>query len=404
MTRNLKIGLSIRLFTPNTGGLQLHAERLVEGLAGLGYSVRVLTKSITTVPNNSFWFCDPPHDQAPQDVAILRRRVGSLPMLWLAHKFCGRKATRPLGVELYCAAYMPSAWSCLNNSQLVHHVGQGSEMIGFVAEKVARRAGVPFLVQPTIHPGHWGDSELDFLLYQRADRLLAHTDYEREYFRDKGIRMPIDVVGNGIDDRHDGEGVRFREKHGLHGPMILFLGRKDPDKGYASLREAHGLMRERATLVCAGPEPRGILPLPKAGWPVLELGFLSEEEKHDALSACDIFCVPSIGESFGLVYMEAGRYRKPIVCRPIPVLEELLQGAADFVGERVGQCGGRLDAEELAGTLDALIKDANRRERLGEVAFEKSEKFLWPRVAEQFSEAYSKALVPRNRLHEKTNE
>ena len=137
---------------------------------------------------------------------------------------------------------------------------------------------------------------------------------------------------------------------------------------------------------------------PEALPPVLELGFLSEDEKHDALAACDVFCVPSIGESFGLVYMEAGRYRKPIVCRPIPVLEELLQGAADFVGERVGQCGGRLDAAELAGKLDTLIRDASRRERLGEVAFEKSEKFLWPRVVEQFSDAYRKALAPLRNL------
>ena len=394
MSHNINIGITIKHFTPNTGGLQWHAQRLVEGLAGLGNGVRILTKSITTVPSNSFWFSDPPSHQDPPNVAILRRRFGSFPVLWLAHKFCGREATRALGVELYCAAYMTSAWSYLKNSQLVHHVGQGSEMIGFVAERVARRAGVPFVVQPTIHPGHWGDSAVDFLLYSRADRLLAHTDYEREYFRDKGLRMPIDVVGNGIDDRQDGDGARFREKHGLHGPVILFLGRKDPDKGYFSLREAHGLMRERTTLVCAGPEPNGTLPLPTAGWPVLELGFLSEDEKHDALAACDVFCVPSIGESFGLVYMEAGRYRKPIVCRPIPVLEELLQRAADFVGERVGECGGRLDAAELAGALDALIRDASRCEQLGEVAFEKSEKFLWPRVVGQFSEAYRKALAP----------
>lgn len=86
MRRNLKVGLNIRLFTPNTGGLQLHAERLVEGLAGLGNNVTILTKSITTVPSNAFWFSDPPSHQAPPNVAILRRRIGSLPILWLAPK------------------------------------------------------------------------------------------------------------------------------------------------------------------------------------------------------------------------------------------------------------------------------------------------------------------------------
>ncbi len=392
MSGKLKIGLSIRLFTPNTGGLQLHAQRLVEGLHDFGNQVRVLTKTITTVPSNSFWFCDPTSIKYPANVELLQRRKGVLPMLWLAHKFCGREATRLLGVELYCAAYMPSIWAFLKNSHLVHHVGQGSEMIGFVAEKVARRAGVPFLVQPTIHPGHWGDSPIDFLLYRRADRLLAHTEYEKEYFLDKGLRMPIDVVGNGIDDRQDGDAQRFRQKHRVEGPMILFLGRKDTDKGYQVLRAAHRVMRQKATLVCAGPQPQGSLPLEEGGWPVLELGFVSEQEKHDALAACDIFCMPSLGESFGLVYMEAGRYHKPLVCRPIPVLEELLAGAAVFVGERVGHCGGRLNAEELAAALDDLLVNAEKRQELGGVAFEKSENFLWPRVVGRFLDAYQKSL------------
>ncbi len=388
----MKIGLTIKHFTPNTGGLQWHAQRLVEGLQERGHLVQILTKSITEVPSHSFWYSDASAGKIPQNLRLLGPPRLSFPFLWLAYKLCGRPPLRPVGVDFYCRIFFQTAWRAFKDSHIIHHVGHGSEMVGFVAEKVARVLKVPFVVQPTIHPGHWGDSTIDFLLYRRADRLFAHTEYEKEYFRDKGLGMPIDVVGNGIDDRQDGDAERFRRKHGIDGPMILFLGRKDPDKGYQVLREAHRVMRQSATLVCAGPEARGSLPVEEGGWPVLELGFVSEQEKHDALAACDIFCVPSLGESFGLVYMEAGRYHKPLVCRPIPVLEELLAGAAVFVGERVGHCGGRLTAGELAAALDDLVVNAEKRRELGRVGFEKSENFLWPHVVGRFLEAYQKAL------------
>jgi len=205
--------------------------------------------------------------------------------------------------------------------------------------------------------------------------------------------VPIDVVGSGIDDEGEGDGKRFRGKHDISGPMILFLARKDPDKGYRVLREAHNLMTERATLVCIGPEPEGRMPTSGAKWPVVELGFIPEEEKRDALAACDVFCVPSLGEAFGLVYMEAGWHRKPIVCRPIPVLEELLHGAAVFVGERVGQCGGKLSPAELVAELDSLLKDKGRREKLGDVARKSAERFLWPNVTKKFNASYEAAIA-----------
>src|SRR4029077_14591024 len=89
--------------------------------------------------------------------------------------------------------------------------------------------------------------------------------------------------------------------------------------------------RPDISLVCMGPTESTAEQQKIEG--LIDLDFTSEELKHDALAACTCLCVPSDGESFGLVYMEAGRYGKPAVGRKVAVLEELLHdGVAALFG------------------------------------------------------------------------
>lgn len=391
---NMKIGISIRLFTPDTGGLQLHAARLVEHLKARGEQVQVLTRAISKVPSfqELFWYRDSAGMVDAADICLLSPVRGLKSLLWISYKCCGRPALRGIGIRLYLAAYLRQTMNAFHGCDVIHHVGQGSEMIGFAAEAAARKLGVPFVIQPTIHPGQWGDGMIDFDLYHRADRLLVHTQFERDYFVENGFRQPIDIVGNGIDDRRDGNGERFRKAHGIEGVMVLFLGRKEEDKGYFLLREAFQLLKKKATLVCVGPgNVRGEEPGALAANRVVELGFLEECQKHDALAACEVFCVPSEGESFGLVFMEAARYAKPSVCRRIPVLEELLPDGAAFVGAKGLNGNVVVSAQDLASTLESLISSESMRLSLGDGAFSASTSFLWPVVVERFYAAYEQA-------------
>jgi glycosyltransferase involved in cell wall biosynthesis len=101
-----------------------------------------------------------------------------------------------------------------------------------------------------------GDSPLGLRLFAKADRLLAHTEYEASYLRLKSFRCPIDVVGNGIENRADGNAERFRTRFGVAGPFILFIGRKDRQKGYLLLLDAFKILRRQrpdVSLVCMGP-------------------------------------------------------------------------------------------------------------------------------------------------------
>ena len=82
-----------------------------------------------------------------------------------------------------------------------------------------------------------------------------------------------------------------------------------------------------AVLALAGPhgeQHRSLLnALPRRS--VLDLGVCGEELKADALAACQVFCIPSAHESFGLVYVEAWSYGKPVICGTAPACRELIQ-------------------------------------------------------------------------------
>jgi glycosyltransferase involved in cell wall biosynthesis len=400
-TRKLKLGISVWRFTPNTGGLQAHAQLLCQHLMRRGHDVTVITRSATRVPKGGdYLFYNEPHEPISVEgipVSPLRISDKWKPVLWVILKTAARKQTLPLAGRLFEIVFAQTAKDAFAGYDLIHHVGHATALMGLASARAAKTHGIPFLVQPTAHPLNFGDSDLDFRLYRQANRLLVHTRYEQEFFRAKGIACPIDVVGNGIENRVDGQGERFRAKYAIKGPMFLYIGRKAKDKGHPLVVEAFNQLRNKtpgAVLVCIGPKTFET-PV-ECGPGIIDLDFVSEETKHDALAACTCLCVPSEGESFGLVFMEAGRYRKPVIGRNLPVLRELLgDGAAMLLGQP-DESGNtaRLSSEELACGMMELLNNPELGRRLGEECYQRSENFLWPRVVKNFEGSYFSAIRP----------
>jgi glycosyltransferase involved in cell wall biosynthesis len=398
--RPLRIILSIWMFKPGTGGLQSHAEHLCRALLQRGHEVTVVTRAYSFVPEfRDYLFANEPVGDVSVDgmrVRPLQLRKEWRPVQWLLSKFVARQRLEPLGVRLYEMQAMRPARQAYRDADIIHHIGQATALIGFAAERAARFQRIPFLVEPTCHPFQAGDTPLDHRLFRRADRLLVHTQFEADHFRLLGYQVPIDVVGNGIEDRADGDAGRFRQKTGISGNIILYIGRKDPDKGYPLVIEAFRRLRSRmpgVSLVCIGPSGANNIASAEMGF--LDLGFVSEQTKHDALAACTCLCVPSMGESFGLVYMEAGRYAKPVVARRLPVLEELLEnGRAGLLVGTPDRKNNVVDisADELAVMLYGLLNAPEECSRLGENCRRVSEKFVWPEVVKRFEAAYQGTL------------
>ncbi len=370
-------------------------------LASRGHSVVVVTRSVQrrrTLPHDQFFFVEPESGKsvAPDNVCVLRHNRPESTLLWFSCKLLRPSlAMRKISIALYNRVYSGKCLRAFAGVDIVHHIGQGVEMLGFAAHKAAEEMECPFVVQPTLHPGQWGDSVIDKELYSRAQRLLVHSDYEKRYCRELGMDAPISIVGNGISDRMHGNAARFMGKYRIRGKIIVFIGRRDSDKGFRLVLDAFVRARETLndiTLVVMGPGGSEVCPMPVGA---IDLGFANEEAKHDALAACSLLCVPSEGESFGLVFMEAARYSKPSVARDLPILEELFgRDGIMLVGRRsIGsQRHVELGVAELASCFVSVLMDNKFLEEVGRRARTRSDAFLWNVVGRRFEGAYEETL------------
>lgn len=87
-------------------------------------------------------------------------------------------------------------------------------------------------------------------------------------------------------------------------------------------------------------------------------GEVSEPELRGFYAACDLFVAPSRFESFGLIFLEAMTFGKPVVgCR--------VGGVPEVVEDGVTGLLAAPDAASLEACLAALLEDADRREAMG---------------------------------------
>jgi len=89
------------------------------------------------------------------------------------------------------------------------------------------------------------------------------------------------------------------------------------------------------------------------------LGSVDERTLRAAYESCDVFVLPSAGEGFGIVFLEAMHYRKPIIAANSGATPEVV---------RDGETGMLVEpgnVEQLAAAMIALCTDQSERDRMG---------------------------------------
>ena len=108
------------------------------------------------------------------------------------------------------------------------------------------------------------------------------------------------------------------------------------------------------------------------------LGKISDEEKEQCFADCDIFVSPSLYESFGIIFVEAMRYGKPVIgCK--------CGGMQEVIGDGVNGFLVEVDNDSsLFGALEQLILDKVLRERMGREGLARfRDRFTCERMAEE---------------------
>ncbi|MEU0056140.1 glycosyltransferase family 4 protein [Streptomyces sp. NPDC006334] len=266
--------------------------------------------------------------------------------------------------------------------------------------ELARAWNVPFAVTPASAAGVWPDREAVLDACRRADAVFVLTAAERDLMEAEGVPPgALHMVTQGPHLPGVADPERFRRERGITGPMVLFLGRKMRSKGYTVLLEAARSIWERhpdTHLVFLGPrwdedcleqfaahaDPR-----------VIEDGLVDEDDKHSALAASDLVCLPSTVDVFPLVYAEAWACAKPVIASDFA-------GSADVVRHGLD---GLLAAAEPGPVADAvcrLLDDPAERIRMGRQGNERLRRELtWDATTDRVHRVYS-ALVSAQRHKE----
>jgi glycosyltransferase involved in cell wall biosynthesis len=93
---------------------------------------------------------------------------------------------------------------------------------------------------------------------------------------------------------------------------------------------------------------------------LLDFGYVSNEEKEIIFNATDIYCMPSLSESFGLTYLEAWHKRKPVIGADIPAVRELIKN------NNAGEVVSFGDKDALTMSIERLLTNKQKAKRLGE--------------------------------------
>ncbi len=348
------------------GGLAAYTRGLARELAATGVGVTTVSRFDRDRPGRLDYAAGATGIGRPLDnmpTRLVGPRSTLRPALTQLLRFNARPWLRPLSVRLFTFAYKSSLAAAIPDEvDLIHYVGTGWELLGYAAHALARQRGARFTVLPAVHPGSWGDGPMDVELYKRADAVFALSDHEVEHLAGLGVPRPrLAKTPLAPSAASTGDGLRFRHRHRLGDrPIALFVAPKARTKGFHVLAEAlSSIVRAvpDACFVAIGPD--GDLPYPRMpSGAYFDLGHVDDDEKADALAACDVYCMPSTADSFGIVYVEAWSYGKPVVGGSAPAVREMIQN--DITGFTVDP---RADA--VATVLIRLLTDRALGERLG---------------------------------------
>ena len=183
-------------------------------------------------------------------------------------------------------------------------------------------------------------------------------------------------VGSDVPDRTDPAG--FRRKFRISRPFAIYIGRIDENKGCRQLFEYFqryaAVFPRGLDLVLIGS---AVMPVPKHPR-IHHLGFLSDEDKFDALAASDLLVMPSFYESLSMVALEAWALGRPV----------LANGRCDVLkGQCIRSNAGLYyeSFEEFAETLYSLESNGPLHSRLGHNGREYFRRhYAWPVIERKY--------------------
>ncbi len=342
---------------------------MFNGRDGISLVCRLAAAALVAhgLPVNVYSLCNEPYTEVPCGIKLWNAESS-------AHRFVAKVASGALGtirshdhvlaMHVHVAATaLPMVWRGATLSIFLHGIEAWKPLR--MRERIALRA---------------------------TSRVLANSEYTVRRFGDinREFRdLAIDICPLGVAPLEapvEGPGLK-------PGRFALIVGRlvgQSRYKGHDELLELWPAVLERFpefNLVIAGDGPYRTELQQKASAMGLQnavhfTGSVSDEHLQQLYRDCEFFVMPSMGEGFGLVYLEAMRARKACIGAPGAAASIIEDGRTGMIADP--SCKG-----ELLRALVAMIGQPQRTVQMGDAGYER---FLTHFTADRFGKTLVAAL------------
>lgn len=264
----------------------------------------------------------------------------------------------------------------------------------------ARRGKMPIVLIGALHTDDpWGfERPCIFRAIEEADGYIALTPFERDYLLKRGIpETKVSVIGAGVDlePYATANGQALRDKQGWGtAQVVCALGKFVSRKRYDFLLSAMTKVwqgQPTVRLVLAGGYTDYLEELrariadfpPSIQEQITILPDVSEEEKRNLLDACNVFVLPSIHESFGIVFVEAWAAKRPVIGANTGAVTSLITLDVNGLIFSAG------NSNSLAEAINQLVTDKEKAMRLGQNGYKQvHDSYTWTQILQQHETVY----------------
>lgn len=346
----MRVAMVCDEFYPDVGGAPVYTEELSKALAKLGAKPTVITHAHPGLPE----------EEEFSGLKVKRLKGFVMPRL-------NRAVSAGLAHRLHeCIKF--------GGFDMVHGQDIYSPM-ALLSIRSAHKRKIPSVL--TCHSVHRSGG-IWRLMYQplvfamkRADRMIAVSGAAKGFCVALGVPDDkIEVIPNGVDSsifNTNVDGSAMRTKLGIgREPLVVTATRLVKRKGPGHLVSAfskvlEGMPSAKLAMAGSGSEAENLrAQVRKLGMEksVFMLGELQRKQVAELMAAADVFVLPSIVESFGMVLLEAMAVGTSIVCTRT-------QGAMDIVENGVnGVMVPPADDDALADAIVRVLSDRRLAKRL----------------------------------------
>lgn len=372
----MKIAISVFLFPPKwLAGTEIATYNISKHLAERGHEVHVVTTRDAGLPSY----------EKRDGFFIHRLRVPRI---------------RRIETVLYCVRAFLKVKQLdpdIVHAQAVSPTG----LSAFLAKKMLKKSYIVWGRGFDVYMPWRFKGVISKLVLRNAAAVIALTA-DMKWEIQKICAVEPTVLPNGIDlERFENlpskETLRPRLMIESGQKIILFVGVLKLVKGVRYLIEAMTTIKQkeplaRLLIVGDGEERRALEKLTDSfnlKDCVSFVGRVPNEAVPQYMATSDVFVLPSLSESFGIVNLEAMASGLPIVATKVAgIPATITNGENGFLVEA-------RNPKEIAQKVLLLLQDEGLRERIGERNRQKAKQYSWKEIVAKLEEIYFQCLTDR---------